>query len=340
MQLVLTVPGLLALGDEALGATRSLRTLAAYADAPRREPRGIAAALFETLGVAGDAPVAPLALLGAGAEPGDDYVLRADPVQLVADRDTVVLVQAIDDLSEDAARALVRMLDRHFAGDDLRFEAIRPNAWFARRREAADIVTTPLDVALGKPLLAHMPRGGDAGRWKRWLNEIEMLLHEHHANLAREAGGVAPASGLWFSGGGRLADVPALPATAALASPGRLGDLARGIARRSRGQIAEIGAGESAAHALARAVALAAQAEPRASFVVAVAPQPEDAASLEGDWVAPALDLLARRAIDAVHLVGDGTGTAATWSARAPGLWQRIASRVASRRFGVPRGAP
>ena len=340
MQLILTVPGLLALPDEALAATRSLRALAAYSDAPRFEPRGIAAALFASLGVAGDAPVAPLALLGTGSDPGDDYILRADPVHLAADRDTVLLVHAIDDLSDAAAGALVRMLDRHFAGDDLRFEAVRPDAWFARRRDAADIVTTPLDVALRKPLLPHLPRGGDAGRWKRWLNEIEMLLHEHDVNRAREASGAATASGIWFSGGGRLEDVPTLPATVAVAAPGRLGDLARGIARQSRGRVAEIRAGETARQALERAVAPAARGEARAPFVLAVAPHREDAAALDGDWLAPALDLLARRAIDALHLVGDGNGAAATWSARAPGLLRRISSRVAPRRFQVPRGAP
>jgi len=340
MQLVLIVPGLLATPAEALEARRPLRALAAYSDAPRCEPRGIAAALFASLGVASDTPDAPLALLGAGGDPGDDYVLRADPVHLAADRDTVLLVQGVDDLSEDAAGALVRMLNRHFADDDLRFEALRPDAWFVRREEAADISTTALDVALRKRLLPHLPRGRDAGRWKRWLNEIEMLLHAHDVNTTREARGAPAASGIWLSGGGRLADVPTLPSTIVVASPGRLGDLARGIARVGRGRVTEFRANETAAQALARAAGPATRGEERTSFALAVLPPSQDASMLDDDWLAPALGLLARREIDALHLVSDGNGGAATWAARPPSVWRRIASRVGARRFEAPRADP
>src|SRR5690348_10157790 len=96
--LVLVVPGLLALRSEALAGLSSLSTLARYAGAPRIDTYGIAAALFAALGMDAKTPVAPLALLGAGGDPRDDYVLRADPVHLAADRDRVVLVQTIDDL--------------------------------------------------------------------------------------------------------------------------------------------------------------------------------------------------------------------------------------------------
>ena len=186
--LVLIVPGMLALPAESIAAMRSLATLARYAGAPSFAARGIAAALFKALGVPDATPVAPLALLGAGSEPAGDYVLCADPVHLVADRDTVVLVHTVDDLADDDADALVRMLDRHFAGDDLRFEAVRPDAWFARRRHAPDIVTTPTDAARGRRLLASLPRGAEGGTWQRWQNEIEMLLHEHSGQLgARSA---------------------------------------------------------------------------------------------------------------------------------------------------------
>jgi hypothetical protein len=338
MQLVLVIPGLLAIPAEALEARRPLRALAAYSGAPRPEPRGIAAALFASLGVASDAPDAPLALLGADGDPGDDYILRADPVHLAADRDTVLLVQHVDDLPQDAAGALVGVLNRHFADDDLHFEALRPDAWFVRREQAADIVTTALDVALGKRLLPHLPRGGDAGRWKRWLNEIEMLLHTHEVNATREAHGASVASGIWFSGGGRLADVPALPATVVVAAPGgRLGDLARGIARRGRGLVAELRADETATQALARAATRSGGHTP---FAVAVVPPSRDAERIDDDWLEAALDLLARRDIDALHLVTDGNGAAATWSARPPSMWRRIASRVGRRRFVAPLAIP
>ena len=333
--LVLLVPGMLALPAESIAVMRSLATLARYAGAPSFEARGIAAALFRALGVPDATPVAPLALLGAGSEPAGDYVLCADPVHLVADRDTVVLVNTVDDLADDDARALVRMLDRHFVGDDLRFEAVRPDAWFAHRRHAPDIVTTPTDAARGRRLLASLPRGAEGGTWQRWQNEIEMLLHEHPVNSAREARGEATVSGVWFWGGGRLADAGAMPRAVVTASPGRLGDLARGIALRGHGD-ATLDPGEALMQTMTRARALAAAHPGDPIVVLAVLPVAAQPAMLEANWLAPALDELEHHRIDALHVIADGNGNTATWAADAPTLWQRIAARATRRPFEMP----
>jgi hypothetical protein len=335
--LVLIVPGMLALPAESIAAMHSLATLARYAGAPAFEARGTAAALFKALGVPDATPVAPVALLGAGADPAGDYVLCADPVHLVVDRDTVVLAHTIDDVSEDDAAMLVKMLDRHFAGDDLRFEAVRPDAWFARRLHAPDIVTTPVDAARGRRLLASLPRGAEGGTWQRWQNEIEMLLHEHPVNSAREARGEATVSGAWFWGGGRLAGVGAMPLTVATASPGRLGDLARGIAVYGRGAIATPQPGEDLSQTMTRASAFAAAHRGDPIVVLVVLPAVADSSMLEANWLAPAIDQLDRHRIDALHVIADGNGNTATWTANAPAFWQRIAARTARRPFEMPR---
>lgn len=329
--LILIVPGMLAPAAQRIAAMRSLATLARYSGEPRSEPRGIAAALLASLGVPDAVPVGPLALLGAGSDPADDYVLCADPVHLAADRDTVLLVQTVDDLAPDDADALVRMLDRHFAADDLRFEAVRPDAWFARRRHAPDLVTTPTDAARGRKLLASLPRGAEGGKWQRWQNEIEMLLHEHPVNSAREARGEATVNGVWFWGGGRIADVGAMPMTVVTAAPGRPGDLARGIARHGHGAATTLEAGEHLTQTIARAAAVVHGNDP--IHVLVVLPTDADPAMIEADWLGPALDQLVRHRLDALHLIAGGNGIAATWTARPPGLRQRIAARLARRPF-------
>jgi len=329
--LVLIAPGMLALPAPQLAARRSLATLDRYAEPPRAEPRGIAVALFTTLGVPVETPVGPLALLGAGADPDDDYVLCADPVHLAADRDTVVLARTIDDLSASDADTLVRMLDRHFAQDDLRFEALRPNAWFVRRRQPADIVTTPPDAARGRHLIANLPRGEDAGRWKRWQNEIEMLLHEHAVNAAREAQGRPAANAVWFWGGGRLADAGPMPKTVVTAAQSRLGDLAHGIARCTRRASPRMNDG------LADVLRRAAKHGDASAFVLAVLPPADgDLCGTEAAWLTPALELLESRRIGELHVIADGNGAAATWSARPPPWWQRLAARASPRTFTVP----
>jgi hypothetical protein len=331
--LILVVPGLLALSARALAALPSLSALARFAGSPRAEPRGIAAALLAALGAPDSTPVGPLALLGAGVDPEGDYVLCADLVHLVADRDTVVLAHAVTDLSANDADTLVRMLDGHFADDDLRFAAVRPDAWFARRRQPAHIVTTPPDTVRGRTLIASLPRGPEGGKWQRWQNEIEMLLHEHAVNLAREARREPAANAVWFWGGGRLADVGALPISVVTAPPSRIGDLARGIARHAQGTAAAPPVSDGVAQATARAAAFAAENRGRSVAVLAITPAlTGDGSAIDTDWITPALDRLAARDVDVLHLVADGNGAAATWTAKPPGFWQRLAAHTASRR--------
>lgn len=325
--LVLAVPGLLAQPLQTLASMRALATIAAYAGKPDVQTGGLANALLGALGVAPDTPVAPLALLGAGGDPGDDFVLRADPVHLAADRDHGLLVQTIDDLSAADADTLGRMLDRHFADDDLRFEIVRPDAWFARRREPARIAMTPPDAVRGRAAAACMPSGPESGLWRRWQNEIEMLLHDHAVNREREARNALPVNAVWFSGGGRLADVGALPRTFVSAPPSPLGDLARGIARVAGTDAA----GDDIAHAVSHAAEAGGDA-----LAVAVLTRAVDVGDLETRALAPALGLLDARRVSAVHLVADGNGTAIAWTARSPGLWRRLTTRASRRAFAMP----
>ena len=326
--LVLVVPGLLAQPPQALASMGSLGTIAAYAGKPQVQTGGLANALFMALGVAPDTRVAPLALLGAGGDPGDDYVLRADPVHLAADRNHGLLVQTIDDLTAADAHALGRMLDRHFADDDLRFEIVRPDAWFARRREPARIATTPPDAVHGRAAAACMPSGPDSGLWRRWQNEIEMLLHDHPVNRERESRNALPVNAVWFSGGGRLANVGALPRAFVTAPPTPLGDLARGIARVGGTTAAD----DDVAHAVSRAVEGGGDA-------IAILPRAVAADDLETRALAPGLALLDTGQSSVMHLVADGNGTAVTWTARRPGLWRRLTMRTSQRAFAMPSAA-
>ena len=328
--LVLVVPGLLAQPPQVLASLRSLATIAAYAGKPRVDTGGLANALFTSLGVARDTPAAPLALLGAGGDPGDDYVLRADPVHLAADRDHGLRVKVIDDLPAAEAGVLGRMLDRHFADDDLRFDIVRPDAWFVRRREPACIATTPPDAVRGRDAALCMPSGPGSAVWRRWQNEIEMLLHDHPVNNEREARGTLPVNAIWFSGGGRLADVPVLPASFVIAPASPVGDLARGIARVAGTPIVC----DDIDSALSRARDAAGDAG-----AIAIFPGVANGVDLETRALAPALALLDAREASALHLLADGNGTAIAWTARRPGPWRRLTMRASRHAFTIPPDA-
>jgi hypothetical protein len=154
-------------------------------------------------------------------------------------------------------------------------------------------------------------------------------------NEARDAHGAPAVNGVWFSDGGRLADVGALPVVAVVAPPGRLGDVARGVAIRGGGRADALHNDDGLAAARAR-IAPGDRAAP-ATMLFVLQPAPDDLRRLDARWLAPALDLLAASSIERLHVVSDGDGAAAAWSASAPGWGRRLAVRFGRHRFGLPQ---
>ncbi|HEV2219088.1 MAG TPA: hypothetical protein VGV08_00895 [Casimicrobiaceae bacterium] len=337
MPLVLVAPGLLSSPADALDRDRAFAALAAHAEDARSHPEGIAGAMLAASRCPIDTPVAPHAALGAGADPGNAFVIVADPVHLDAGHNDVVLTQRVDDLERDEADTLVAMLSAHFTDDGLHFVAPRADAWFVLAAQTQELATTPVDAVVGRSLIAHLPQGPDAGTWKRWQDEIGMLLHDHPVNAAREARARPSANAVWFWGGGRLADAGTAVDVAAAA--GRTGDIARGIALASRGSVAPwpppagwLDASLRQHRAGGHGGAIAA-----ATIVVTdTVASAGDIAMFARDWLAPALVLLKGGRVDALHVVADGSGIAATWTAAAPGRLARLRPRWRRPRFRIP----
>jgi hypothetical protein len=337
MPLVLVAPGLLSFPAETFASDRNWPRLAALA-APRAEVRGIGCAMLAAAGWSGETGVAPLAALGAGATPGEMFVLIADPVHFEAGHADVVLTRIIDDLAGDEADALIATLSAHFAVDGLRFIAPRANAWFALSEEPRVAATTPTSALIGKSLIAHLTQGAQAATWRRMQDEAGMLLHEHPVNLAREARGAATVNALWFWGGGRIEIRDSTGASVdALAAPGQAGDIARGMAHASDGRELPWQSGFAAfGDPLLRDRAARSDAT-RATIVVTEAIRnASDVDEFARAWLAPALDRLERKQIDALDLVADGAGTAATWHATPPGLLARWRSKLRPPPFRLP----
>ncbi len=212
MHLHLLIPGLLRSREHehfaaALPRLAALELLLARGRRRKHEESDSEAWLCCTHGIARqvDWPVAPLALLADGGTPGDSYWLRADPVHLKLQRNDLLLAEAsLLAITRDEADALVQSLNAHFAADGFSLHAPRPDRWYARLASAPDITTTPLALAAGQSVDANLPRGADAPAWHARLNEVQMLLHDHPVNEAREAHGAMPVNSVWFWGGGEL----------------------------------------------------------------------------------------------------------------------------------------
>lgn len=204
--------------DLRLPALETLLARGSLRDAPAE---GLEASLCEALGVARqqDWPVAPLTLMAEGEAPGTAWWLRADPVHLRVMRDRIVLAgsDALA-LSREEADALAASIAEHF-GAELAPRPYHPQRWYLRFDAAPDLATTPLSIAVGRDIEPLMPRGADAMAFRSRLNELQMLLHGHPVNAAREARGELTANSLWLWGGGR-AYMPVHPPPPVHARPG------------------------------------------------------------------------------------------------------------------------
>jgi hypothetical protein len=320
--LVLVAPRLLARSDDVLATLRPLARLATYARDVTRS-RDLSSSFFSALGMRADTPVAPLALRGRGGDPGDDYVVCAEPVHLEAGSGHALDVAVVSDLASADADTLVQMLDRHFAGDDVRFVPKGGAPWLARSAQASDVAMTTPDGAHGAALAESLPRGRDAARWRRWQDEVAMLLHDHPVNRAREAGEMATVNAIWFFGGGRLRDVGDVPQVVVGDATGFVGDVVRGLARlrADRGLAARGATTSPREDGTSR----------NTRFAVDVAEAGTEEVALDR-----ALAGLEARHVDAVHLVAGGRAGAITWRVPAPGAWRRIVARAKAPAFHVP----
>jgi len=271
LQLHLHVPGLfgplpgdaLALVDQGAPGqvfSRLLNRAASRAQTPG-DPDSLRLQLFGLDPAAWDSPpVGPLCALGDGLFDTDgaatahadqvgqatravgtgDWLYRADPVHLLADRDSL-LVMPPGRLALDPAlvAAFVDEFNALFREDGLQLVAPHPDRWYLRAAAAPAISTVPLPRVLGQPMGEYLPRGPDARRWISHLNAAQMLLHASALNRQREASGQPLINGLWPWGGGVLPSAPSgAPTAESPANPGRAWSLVcsedplvRGLAR-------------------------------------------------------------------------------------------------------------
>jgi hypothetical protein len=203
MHCELAVPGLF--GGAAETRAPALELLLARGRPASGESRALEAWLQQAFGLEGKPlPAGALTLLAANGDPADACWLRADPVHLRLARDRLIVVpDAAFTLAGEEANALVEALNRHFAGV-LALRAVDPRRWCARLDEDLALEAPCALECAGRDVDLTARIGGEPGkRWRRLLNEAQMLLHAHPVNQAREARGEPPVNSLWLWGAGR-----------------------------------------------------------------------------------------------------------------------------------------
>jgi len=247
-------------------------------------------------------PLAPFSLRGDGGEPGGDCWMRADPVHLKLHGDRLILAEASRlAVTPDEAREFVAALNSHFAGEGISFIAPSPQRWYLRTANAPRLRTTPTAEAAGRSIEALLPDGDEGARWRRVINEAQMLLHQHACNEARERRGQLGVNSVWLWGPGRDRSLTA-PYHAVWADH----PLAAGLAR----------AGGATTHPLPASSASLLEAR-RGGTQLVVLSLPATAygdladwrdavARLERVWIAPLLSGLRDASLESVTLHGLG----------------------------------
>ncbi|HZZ95307.1 MAG TPA: hypothetical protein VFE23_22300 [Usitatibacter sp.] len=176
----------------------------------RRSAHTATEALAAAYGIEPPVPLAAVSI--AGEDPGDAAPggwLRADPVHLRVDRDSVTLHDpAVLGVRLDEARILASDLQALFTPDFV-LHVAAPDRWYIHASRADLPATTPLPQAVGRNVFGLLPRSQGRMRWAAVLTEAQMVLSGHPVNAAREAAGEPPINSLWFWGDGETpASVP------------------------------------------------------------------------------------------------------------------------------------
>lgn len=120
---------------------------------------------------------------------GRDHVVMADPEGLKLD--------------VEASLQFFQRLEPLFASEgwDLRWGA--PGRWYLGHPSLEGLATASPDRVIGRNPDLWMPDGPAGRTFRRLQAEVQMSLHQHPLNEAREAAGLPAVNSVWLSGCGR-----------------------------------------------------------------------------------------------------------------------------------------
>jgi len=153
-------------------------------------------------------PVAPITRQMDAGDGHHGAWLRADPAHVRADMGSARMLACGElGLDADEAEALVAALRPLFGDEGFPISAPLPSRWYLMLPLQSQLPAfAPPEAVLGDDLHAHMPEGDAGRRWRRLLNEAQVILHNHPLNARRAAAGKLPVNSLWFWGAGSLPD--------------------------------------------------------------------------------------------------------------------------------------
>lgn len=135
----------------------------------------------------------------------NDFWLSIDPVQMIPDRDTLVLIPGRElAINEQESKQLLHSFNQHFAEDYVQGIYGNADQWFMQIKQPIDLQSTPLANAAYQSLNNAYPKGNAANYWRQLINETQMLFYSHPVNEQRRNKGLPEINSIWPWGEGSL----------------------------------------------------------------------------------------------------------------------------------------
>lgn len=162
----------------------------------------------------GNSPAVATTLMQRYHIPADEgfwFILHPAHVHLAMNHLAITDIGVLD-LDDTQSRQLYEAARPLFIEAGLTLVYGDNQTWFVRADAWQDLVTASPGIANGRNMDLWLPQGDSERAWRRLHNELQMLWHTHPVNAALEKQGSKSVNGLWLWGGARAAlqrEVPA-----------------------------------------------------------------------------------------------------------------------------------
>lgn len=198
-RLILHIPLIESLPGGAAGLPRPLHTALTLARRTECEADQALASLFRSAPLPAPAVLSAMAESSTPADAVSGCWLRFDPVRLVPDLTAVWVDRPLPlDFGSAELQPVVDELRAMFEHEGLEWRSKSGYFGLLRLESRPDCAFLPPDAAHGMRLDEVLPTGPDASRWRRLINESQMVFHQFRSMSRSDQQGV----GLWFWGAG------------------------------------------------------------------------------------------------------------------------------------------
>lgn len=133
------------------------------------------------------------------------YWLNVDPVQMIADRDALIMFPP-DQLvmSQVEREQLGEAFNAHFSSQGVVLKFGKSGGWYLKLPQRIDLQTVPLSQACNCNLYGLYPSGHASAYWRALMNEAQMLFYNHPVNIQRRETDQPEINSIWIWGEGQL----------------------------------------------------------------------------------------------------------------------------------------